>query len=121
MSTRTPGVMYHLRQEPNTLFWQVVPLDRDQGERMRERKEPHVYDSPGEAYAVRRRLNLVRATARSITPDQLHIPFQNIAPERTELAREILDRFTQAPGQEPPAAFLSGLNLGPRGRRGGDQ
>jgi hypothetical protein len=60
MSTQTPGMMYVLRQEPSTLFWQVVPVERDQGEAMRRRKEPHVYDSSTQAYAVRAKLNLLR-------------------------------------------------------------
>lgn len=59
-AARTPNTLYHVRQALDTLFWQVVPVDRAQGEAMRRRKEPHVYDTAAQAHAVRLSLNAAR-------------------------------------------------------------
>jgi hypothetical protein len=68
---KTPGMLYVLRQEPSTLFWQVVPVDTDQGESMRRRGEPHVYDTSAQAHAVRLKLNLTRGQARQVVHPRL--------------------------------------------------
>jgi hypothetical protein len=57
MATRTPGMMFLVRQIWPTLRWQVVPVEATQGRAMRDRKEPHVYDDSTQAYAVKGRLN----------------------------------------------------------------
>lgn len=66
-NTKTPGMLYALRQEPSTLFWQVVPVETAQGEALRGRGEPHVYDTAAQAQAVRLRLNLSREV-RHVVP-----------------------------------------------------
>lgn len=71
MSTRTPGMLYALRQEPNTLFWQIVPVETSQGEAMRERGEKHIYDTAAQAQAVRLKLNLSRGQARQVVHPRL--------------------------------------------------
>lgn len=51
-------MMYAVRQDPETKFWQVEPVDRIQGEALLGRGYPHVYETPRAAYAVRHRLNI---------------------------------------------------------------
>lgn len=63
MTTRTPGELYVLRQIWPSLQWQVVSVERDQGEAMRHRGEPHVYDSSSQAFTVQARLNHNRGRA----------------------------------------------------------
>lgn len=57
----TPGMMYAVRQVLPELAWQVIQVERWQGERWQERKEPHVYDTSTQAHAVKDRLNGLRA------------------------------------------------------------
>lgn len=53
-ATRTPGKLYIVRRLFGAL--RVIQVDREQGERMRERGEKHVYGSSAQAQAVRDRL-----------------------------------------------------------------
>jgi hypothetical protein len=83
---RTPDKLYALRQDAGTLFWQVVQLDRDQGEAMRRRDEPHIYDTAAQAQAVRRSLNVDRVvrsatgTAPTAAPPPLALALPLAAP-----------------------------------------
>jgi hypothetical protein len=54
---KTPGWLYAVRQTSSDLMWRVVPIEREQGEAMRARKEPHVYETSTQAHAVKNRLN----------------------------------------------------------------
>jgi hypothetical protein len=60
MSAHTPGTLYVVNQQFPSLVWRVVPVPEAQGQAMREREEPHVYDTAAQAYAVTNRLNEAR-------------------------------------------------------------
>jgi hypothetical protein len=61
-TTKTPGMLYYVRQQFPGLAWVVVQLPADQGRAMRERGEPRVYDTPAQAHKVASAMNKRRQT-----------------------------------------------------------
>lgn len=62
--TRTPGVMFVVRQSWPSLRWHVVPVEESQGKALLRREEKHVYFSSAQAHAIKRRLNRQRRRLR---------------------------------------------------------
>jgi len=82
--TRTPGVLYLVSQGFPSLAWRVTPLDAAQGRAMREREEPHVYDTSTQAYAVCARLEHKRTGVTTTAPTEAQ-PRSSIDPSNRGL------------------------------------